>query len=276
MKGGFNLNRDEIFAFIGLIVLLATTIFVIHLTTSNQTNPPAENNEQNENESDHETSKETKDVYWGVDSASYTDENIYQCVSENFGQPKVWGRYIGAIEGVSAGLDTDEVHFLHDNDAYILIIYNHFDDATGYDHGAEEAEKAIQLAEDLKVPDGVAIFGDIEPTYDVDSDFINGWYETIMDSEYKPGIYGVFNAEGDVLAAFLNTEDATQENTILWTAYPQKEITSKDEAPNYAPQGPDNAKLFGWQYAIDAKQCNIDTNLFSKDMLDYLWKPTDD
>ncbi|HWO96582.1 MAG TPA: hypothetical protein VNM45_09645 [Bacillus sp. (in: firmicutes)] len=38
-----------------------------------------------------------------------------------------------------------------------------------------EAEKAINYANDLGVPMGVALFADIEPGYPVDSEFIRGW-----------------------------------------------------------------------------------------------------
>jgi len=274
------LNRNEIIAFIGLMILLVATIFITYQTHPEQTEPPHDNHEQNDNDDSNDNGNnndndDRPDPYWGVDSASNADENLYQCVTDNFGKPIVWGRYLGGIEGVSAGLDEDEVDFLHNNDSHILIIYNHFNDATGYDHGVEEAEKAIKRAQDLGIPEGVGIFGDIEPTYDVDADFINGWYDTLDDSDYAPGIYGVFNEDGTVLAAYLDADDDTQANTILWTAYPQEEITSKDDAPDYNPQGPDNSKLFGWQYGTDAEQCNIDTNLFTEDMLDYLWQPND-
>lgn len=274
------MNRYEVLAFIGMIVLLACTIFFVHKNQEdtpaapppdhqNQNNDKENNNEDNKTENDDDSKK---DVYWGVDSASYTDESLYQCVVDNFGKPKVWGRYLGEIEGVSEGLDKDEVKYLHENDAHILVIYNHFSDATGHDHGVEEAEKAISLAKELDIPKGVAIFGDIEPDYPVDQDFMNGWYKTIASSPYTPGLYGVFNEDSELFTAFSQTEQKTKENTILWTAYPQKEITSKSDAPEFKPNGPDGSKLFGWQYAIDAETCNIDTNLFLDEMIEFLWK----
>lgn len=44
----------------------------------------------------------------------------------------------------------------------------------GYDHGAEHASQAIDYANDLEVPDGTALFGDIEPKFPVDSAFLEG------------------------------------------------------------------------------------------------------
>lgn len=219
---------------------------------------------------DADKDKDSEKIYWGVDSATYTTKDSYSCVIDNFGEPKIWGRYLGEIEDVSQGLDKDEVTFLHDKDISILVIYNHFDQATGNDHGVDHAKKAITYAKDLDIPEGVAIFADIEPEFAVDSAFIEGWHDTLQDSKYKPGVYGVFD-ESALLEAFNATEKNTKKNTIVWSAYPQKEVTTKEKAPKFAPAGPDEAMLYGWQYAIDAETCNIDTNLFKGEILDYLW-----
>jgi len=175
--------------------------------------------------------------------------------------------------GVSTGLDKDEVNLLHDNDVRILVIYNHLSDATGYDRGVEHAEQAINDAKDLDIPDGVAIFGDIEPSFPVDAAFMEGWYDTFSESAYEPALYGIFDDGSDLLEAYNAMDQEPQENTVVWTAFPQNDITTKDNAPDYNPQGPENALVYGWQYAIESDQCNIDTNLFQDEMIDYLWNP---
>lgn len=243
---------------------------------SNKHSDSDQNNEDSQSSSDTnpkpDQDKDDKPtIYWGVDSASYTDEDLLQCVQDNFGQADVWGRYLGDIEGVSQGLDSDEVSLLHENDTHILVIYNHFSEATGYDNGVSEAEKAIADAADLDIPKGVAIFGDIEPSYPVDSAFLEGWYDTFVSSDYEAALYGVFNEKSHLLEAYKATKQPVQENTVVWTAYPQKEITTKEKAPDYNPQGPDDALLYGWQYGMEAEQCHIDTNLFHEEILDYLW-----
>lgn len=264
------MNKYQITAFISMLVLLAIAIFINANNASKETEspdtPPVRDEDNNQNDSD-----DPHTIYWGVDSASYTDESLYQCVVDNFGQPEIWGRYLGEIEGISAGLDTDEVNFLHENEIRILVIYNHFNDATGYDHGVEEAKQAISYAEDLDIPEGVAIFGDIEPDYPVDSAFIEGWYDTLSDSVYEPALYGVFVEDSSLVEAYSTTNQDIQGNIITWTAYPQEEITTKENAPAYHPEGPNESLLYGWQYAIDAEECNIDTNLFSDEIIDFLW-----
>ncbi|WP_010650371.1 glycoside hydrolase domain-containing protein [Oceanobacillus massiliensis] len=255
------MEKNNELIMLGIVILLAIP-FMFFLM---KFNPPADLVDNEDNDSS------TNGVIWGVDSASYTDDTLYACVQDNFGQPKVWGRYLGNKEGVSAGMDTDEIRFLHDNDIQILVIYNHMNDVTGFENGEDHAEQAITLAEDLNIPDGVAIFADIEPDYPVDSEFMKGWYETLSASVYAPAIYGVFNEDSELYEAYNTLDETMQEDMIIWTAYPQEEITTEENAPDYNPQGPENSMLYGWQYAIDAETCNIDTNLFSEEMADYLW-----
>lgn len=278
------MNKYQIWAIIGLVIVIAIpimlNIFFFNDKTSPPEEPPAEeennnggdngNENGNQNGSDQDNQDE-KEIYWGVDSASNANDGLYQCVRDNFGQPEVWGRYLSDIEGISVGLNADEAQFLHDNNVQILVIHNQLDDATGYDQGVEEAQQAISLAEDIGVPEGVALFVDIEPSFPVDSAFMEGWFDTLNDSSYESGMYGVFDEGSAILEAYNAADQQMRENTIVWSAFPQAEITTKENAPEYNPQGPDDAKLYGWQYAIEAEQCTIDTNLFQNEMLDYLW-----
>ncbi|MGY0694414.1 glycoside hydrolase domain-containing protein [Virgibacillus sp. FSP13] len=251
------LNKQLIYLILGLAFVIAIPIILNVFIFDSE---PTDSNSDDE-----------KKLYWGIDSANSAGKDVYQCVKDNFGQPEVWGRYIGDKEDVSTGLSSDEAKFLHEKDIRILVIYNHFTDATGYDHGVEEAKQAIDLAQKLEIPDGVAIFGDIEPKFPIDSAFMQGWSDTLTESAYKPGLYGVFDKGSAIVKAYNATESKTKENTVIWTAYPQEKITTKENAPEYKPQGPDDALLYGWQYAIESDKCTIDTNLFKNEMLDYLW-----
>lgn len=293
------MRKYELFTLISLALIITIPILFFFFyspaePTVKEADPETEENDQEqEKESNNgNTNKEKKDkkkgdsgkeeknadkeeksdeLHWGVDSASYTDEAFLGCVVDNFGKPTVWGRYLGDKEDVSFGLDEAEVKLLHDNDIKILLIYNHVVDARGYDNGVNHAEEAISLAESLGVPEGVAIFVDIEPDYPVDAAFIEGWYTRMKDSNYEPGVYGVFSEENEIFHAYTYMEQEIQENTIVWTAYPQAEISTKDNAPKFNPVGPEHALVYGWQYAIDSETCNIDTNLFSGNLIEYLW-----
>ncbi|MGM0902259.1 MAG: glycoside hydrolase domain-containing protein [Bacillota bacterium] len=251
-------------------------------SSSGEGNNEGNNNGKNENNGDNnngdkeeEANNEEEDsIIWGVDSASLTTEEMLACVGDNFGSPDIWGRYLGDKDGVSKGLTSDEIELLHSNDIKILLIWNHFEDAKGYENGQNQAQAAIQMAQDLGVPEGVAIFADIEPDYPVDSEFIRGWFETMNESAYPPGVYGVFDAEQELYAALEQAGQDNDEllaNTYIWTAAPNIGITTEANAPEYQPEAPDNALIGGWQYGLDAQECNIDTNLFHSDLLDVVW-----
>lgn len=239
-------------------------------TESNGTSGTKENGTANEKEKG--TSNEK--IIWGVDSASLTTSEMLSCVRENFGEPAIWGRYLGEKEGVSTGITKEEIELLHSNEIQILPIWNHFTDATGYENGKNEAKAAIQLAEEMGIPDGVAIFADIEPDYPVDSEFVKGWFEVMNDSPYEAGIYGIFDPDRELTVAFNQAAENVEgllDNTYLWTAAPNIGITTQTNAPAYQPEAPENALLAGWQYGIDAEACNIDTNLFEGSLTDVLW-----
>lgn len=268
-----------VMAIICIPILLNLAVFHTDPITDPDTEDPDNEEESSDSDSedesdengDSDSEEDEKKIYWGVDSANRATKNSQQCVSDHYGNPEIWGRYLGDKEDVSTGLDQDEVKSLHKHDIDILLIYNHFTDATGYDHGEEEAKQAIKLTNDLDVPDDVAIFGDIEPKFPVDSPFLEGWYDALADSDYKPGLYGVFDEDSNLITAFNDTKKKAQKKTIVWTAYPDKEITKKNNAPKFKGEGPDKAPIDGWQYGIDAETCDIDTNLFKKEILDHVW-----
>jgi hypothetical protein len=214
-------------------------------------------------------------IVWGVDSASLTTEELFSCVRENFGEPRIWGRYLGTKEGVSKGLTKEEAAFLQSKNAGILLINNQFTDATGKENGRKIGELGIKLARELGVQEGTAIFADIEPNYPVDSDFISGYYSALSESEYMAGVYGVFSGDSTLNTAYINAAAGSSEikvNLILWTAYPQAGVSTESEAPPYNPEAPEGSYLLGWQYGLDAEACNIDTNLFKGSLLEYIWQ----
>jgi hypothetical protein len=250
---------------------------------SNNISNSEEGNTKNSNESNksddkpsdsNENEQKQTEIVWGIDTASKINEGFYKCVNENFGSPQVVGRYLGTKEGVSKGITIEEKEAIKSRGADILLIHNRFSDATGYEKGVEEANEAISLAEELGVTEGVALFADIEPTYPVNKEFILGWYETLSSSKYEPGIYGIFEKDNPLYNAFSNAVNSNQslkEKLILWTSAPNIGITTEEQSPEYQPTAPKGSRIIGWQYGIDSKSCNIDTNLFNMKFQDLLW-----
>jgi hypothetical protein len=218
--------------------------------------------------------QEPPQILWGVDTASKLDQAFLQCVVDNYGKPSVFGRYLETKEGVSAGLTPEEVELLHQQGIKIIPIYNHFTNATTYENGAHEAQAAIAYAQQIGIPEGNAIFADIEPTYPVDENFIRGWVDTLLGSPYKPGIYGVFTNDSALTAAYqaaIASNQNVQSQTVIWSSNPDPGVTPQANAPEFQPGAPANVPVSIWQYGIDGEICNIDTNLIQSTVLDFLW-----
>ncbi|MYL61246.1 hypothetical protein GLW20_27465, partial [Virgibacillus halodenitrificans] len=155
------MKKIDLLVFLGSVTVLAISALFI-LFTGKQDN-------DNANDGDQTSGNEGNEIFWGVDSASKVNEDMYQCVSENFGEPSVWGRYLLDIEDVSVGIDKKEAAFLHQKDVDILAIYNAVTNATGQEAGIDHANKAIEIAKGLDIPDGVVLIVDIEPSFPIDT-----------------------------------------------------------------------------------------------------------
>lgn len=214
---------------------------------------------------------------WGVDSASAADEAFCACIVESYGEPAYFGRYLETKEGVSYGLTQEEVKLLHSKTIKILPIYNHFTDATGYENGVDEAKRAVTYAEELGVTEGVLIFADVEPGYPVDSDFLKGWADEMLQSKYEPGLYGVFEKDSgsNLLPAYLNMirdQPERKEQVAVWTSDVDYGVSTKKTAPTeFDPEAEAYTQVDIWQYGIDGDVCNIDTNLARAEVMEHLW-----
>lgn len=266
-------NEISLFYLLPVLILFGMFFFSGHSTPKESGKDP-EGSQTQQEEIKKKPAKQ--EILWGVDSASITTSEFYACVRENFGEPSVWGRYLGNNKGASFGITKKEASLLHSKKSSILLIYNHFTDARGYENGKQHGRKAIEIAKKVGVPPGVAIFADIEPSYPVDDAFIRGWHDTLAMSNYHPGIYGIFSPDRKLTKAFNQAADTNpyvKKETVIWTAFPQVGITSQEESPSgFQGKGPKDALIYGWQYGIDAEVCNIDTNLFKGEILEYLWR----
>lgn len=82
------MNKHVSPVIIGWFISIIAILFLFVLCLSYQ-----ENNSSNGNSSDDNNDNNSEDVdpYWGVDSASSVDKDLYQCVKNNYGKPEIWG-----------------------------------------------------------------------------------------------------------------------------------------------------------------------------------------
>jgi len=211
---------------------------------------------------------------WGVDSAENVTKDLFQCVIRNFGFPRFWGRYLVRVPGISEGLTIDEISFIRSKGVKLLPIYNSFQEAKGYWKGSAAANNAVFYARELGIPKGIPLFANVEQFFQIDDEWIQGWTEAIVTSDYKSGIYND-PMTGNFNQAFCN---AAKENVnvkiqnILWSAQPELEPGGPQNLPNYNPMAPDcGGNVWVWQYSRKVTQCPIDTNLAYRSLVNILW-----
>ncbi|HEU4963251.1 MAG TPA: glycoside hydrolase domain-containing protein [Bacilli bacterium] len=213
---------------------------------------------------------------WGIDTVNVVDPSFYACVADNYGTPAFVGRYLKSIPDISQGVTSSEVKFLHARDVKLLLIDNNFSSATGYENGQQEAQAAIEAAKRVGVPQdaNIPLFADIETTYPVDAAWLKGWITTFDGSPYMAGFYanplnGGFNA---AYQQVVNQDRMLVLDTYVWSQQPSLGVTTEANAPAYDPARPDApANTWVWQYGLEGKACNIDTDLIDSRLYDQLW-----
>lgn len=211
---------------------------------------------------------------WGVDSTNTVNRDLYECVKNNFGLPKFWGRYLTERPNASSGLSKFEINYIHSKGMKVLPIYNVISEAVGYDEGRIAARNAVFHARRLNIPQNIVLFANIGKIFNVDANWIKAWVETILPTGYRPGLYHD-PIEGQFAAAYCeavkqNNEVALQ--SILWSTQPEPGVTSERKAPRFNPDMPKcKGNVWIWQYGRDAVKCPIDTNLADERLLAYLY-----
>ncbi len=202
--------------------------------------------------------------FWGVDSAVHVDQELLRCVSRNFGDPDFWGRYLSTVPNASEGLTRTELQFLKSKGIKVMPIFNFFRSSIGRQGGTVAARNAIYNARRLGIRRGTVLFANVERFFEVDTNWLIGWVETLYTSSYRPGFYfdplvGDFNK---AYCQAVEKDEKVKNQAILWSAKPEKGISSKRAQPKFNPRKTNCPSLvWAWQYGRDANICPVDTNL---------------
>lgn len=211
---------------------------------------------------------------WGIDSAENVTEDLFQCVIQNFGYPRFWGRYLVRVPSISEGLTIEEISFIQSKGIKLLPIYNSFQTAKGYGQGRAAANNAVFYARELGMPEGIPLFANVERFFDIDNEWIQGWTEAIVTNGYRSGIYND-PVTGGFNHAFCNAakeDKSVKIRNILWSAEPELETSGPQNPPTYNPKAPDcGGNVLVWQYSRQVTQCPIDTNLAYSSLVTILW-----
>ena len=229
-------------------------------------------------------------LLWGVDSCKAftgdpTGQELYPAVAGALGAPDFWGRYL--TNTVCPGISAAEISLAAQQHMGILPIYNDYDcsNVSSYATGHGYAVEAASAADGLGIPKGRVLVIDIEPygpycpgAANVDSGFIEGWFEGIRQAGYIPGFYGNGTAGTEFASAWCAAVSRLPTIAIgsdLWSFEPSLLGNfSKSGAPNF---GPDDTGCAGnataWQYVLGTNpRLEVDQDEALSNLA--LWYPT--
>src|SRR5437588_7860921 len=136
--------------------------------------------------------EEHMSTYWGVVSTRPANASLstiagqptlFDFVVQQAGTPQFWGRYI-ASKAQGDLLTADEAAFLLNSNCSILLVHYGINPGGDYQAGVQDATNAITAAQNLSIPTGVSIYGDIENRVATNVDWFFGWWETMSASVY--------------------------------------------------------------------------------------------
>ncbi|HKV88976.1 MAG TPA: glycoside hydrolase domain-containing protein [Candidatus Dormibacteraeota bacterium] len=228
----------------------------------------------------HSSAVQPTRLLWGVDSCkSFTDnywgtQGLLPKVVSAYGTPDFWGRYL--TNTVCPGISANEVSVAARYHIGILPIYNDYNcsDVVGYSAGHSYAVTASQAAQSLGIPQGKVLAIDIEPAgpdcpgaANVDTGFIEGWYDGLNESGYVAAYYGNGTNGSQFAAAWCSTVAElpnVARDSYLWSFEPSLlGGYTKGSAPEYSPYSPGCAGMeAAWQYQLSAgSNPDVDSDL---------------
>jgi hypothetical protein len=207
-------------------------------------------------------------ILWGVDSCKAligdATGDLFWTTARKLGTPDFWGRYL--TDTICPGISQREIAVAAGYHMGILPIYNDYDCSAVrfYDTGRGYAAAATAAAERLGIPKGRLIAVDIEPPGDecpgaanVDSGFIEGWFDGIKAEGYVPAYYGDGTSGSAFATAWCQTVSQLPNiatDSELWSFHPSLLGSfNKPSSPGYSPYDTGCAgNMEIWQYALSA------------------------
>lgn len=204
-------------------------------------------------------------LLFGVDSKIRSNDllqnNIdqFEWVVRNKIYPNFYGRNIVGEEC----LTKDEIEFLHDRGCKIAAIYTTSEEKQTEDQGKILAKKIDIRALELGIPEGTAIFLELDQSETVSCDFMRGFAKVLMSEGYTPG----FKANTDAKYGFdrqfsrgMQTDRDIFRKCLIWAVAPSlaeyermttSHLIHPDNWMPYAPSGITRNEIAIWQYGKD-------------------------
>ena len=186
-------------------------------------------------------------AWWGIDTVSNVETgNIIAQTRSELGAPQFVGRYLI----YSSELSGTEAQYIHQQNLSILLID---DPNRAFTSGATDAQQALAQAASLRVPQGVAIFRDVETSDPITSTYIAAYVAAFTGSGYIPGFYEnpINGAFSDAYCSLVSSDPASVRGALLYSSEPEQTGANprRSARPHFAPNVPGCANhTAAWQY----------------------------
>lgn len=148
-----------------------------------------------------------------------------------------------------------------------------------------DADLAVAAARKLRVPQGVAIFRDVENNYHITAAYVAAWVDAVRAKGYVPGFYENPKERGSrafstAYCTAARDHPTIPSRTVLFADEPEVSATSskaESAAPAWGPASPYlsgcKSKTVGWQYLENPKKKapDIDDDEALPSDLKYFW-----
>lgn len=221
-------------------------------------------------------------MLFGVDSHFQANDLLqnnlekFEWVVRNKIYPNFYGRY---LSGENC-LTKEEIKFLHNKGCKIALIYAEDGEKQTEEYGMKLAKKIGSRALELDIPEGVAIFLEIDENTPVNYDFMKGFAKYLMIEGYTPG----FKANTDAKYAFdrefsrgMQSSRDMFSKCLIWATSPTvkeyngittSHLIHPDNWKPFAPSGITRKEIAIWQYGVDCHPIENDMEVVTTFNLD--------
>lgn len=173
---------------------------------------------------------------------------MYDWVMRQKGFPAFCMRTLDGENAITA----EEIAFLQNKDCKIgLVIRDLTEAAVSAASGTQNALKAVEVAEELGVPQGVALFAEIRPEWSVNHNWMISFAQTVMANGYVPGFIGNTDSSKNFsfdrqCSHFVNaTKDMNCFGAVYMATEPKLDSMSEEWTP-YCPSALEPADISLW------------------------------
>lgn len=206
-------------------------------------------------------------LLFGVDSNIQTDDLLQNNITEfewavrNKIYPTFWGRNLTGENR----LTKDEIKFIHQKGCKIAAIYNHIGEKRTEEQGKLLVNEIVDVAFRLNMPEGTAIFLEIDEKEVATRNFMRGFANALICAGFTPGFKANTDAAYDFDREYsrgMQTDREIFEKCLIWAVAPSlaqfhcvttTHLIHPDDWKPFAPSGITREDIAIWQYG---KECH--------------------